>query len=45
MSIQVEEINKEFIEIKNFFSKVGFELIGTTEINNDKIYLIKEKSH
>ena len=33
----------EFLEIKDFFQKVGFEIIGSRDINDEKIYLIKKK--
>lgn len=38
-----ETIALEFIEAKENFKKLGFELIGTKDINNETIFLVKEK--
>lgn len=34
---------KEFLAIKDKFDKIGFEIIGTKDINNEEIYLVKKK--
>ncbi|MHA1252436.1 MAG: hypothetical protein ACTSRP_20800 [Candidatus Helarchaeota archaeon] len=33
----------EFIKLKRFFSELGFEIIGTKDVNNEIIYFIKRK--
>jgi len=38
-----EKFAKEFIEIKEFFSKVGFEVLGTKINSDETIYFIKKK--
>ncbi len=38
-----EIIANEFLEKKEFFKGMGFELIGTKDINKDTIYLVKVK--
>ena len=38
-----ETIAKEFLEKKETFNGMGYELIGTKDINEDTIYLVKEK--
>jgi len=38
-----ETIAKEFLEKKEIFNSLGFELVGTKDINEDTIYLVKEK--
>ena len=43
MSFDMNEIAEEFLVIKDFFDKIGYELVGTKDINNEKIYLIKKK--
>lgn len=45
MSLDMNEIAKEFLVIKDFFDKIGYELVGTKDINNEKIYLVKEKKY
>jgi len=34
---------KEFLAIKDKFDKIGFEIIGNKDINNEEIYLVKKK--
>jgi len=34
---------KEFLAIKDKFDKIGFEIIGTKDINTVPIYCVKEK--
>ena len=34
---------KEFLAAQDFFNKIGFEIIGTKDINNEEIYLVKKK--
>ena len=44
MSLErIERITKEFIAIQNLFDKIGFKVIGTKDINNEDIYLVKKK--
>lgn len=38
-----ENVAYEFIEAKEKFNGMGYELIGTKDINEDTIYLVKEK--
>lgn len=38
-----ETIAYDFIEAKEKFTKLGFELIGTKDINEETIFLVKEK--
>ena len=38
-----ENIATEFLAKKERFNGMGFELIGTKDINEDIIYLVKEK--
>jgi len=33
----------EFVELKRFLDKVGLELIGSKDIANERVYLIKKK--
>ena len=33
---------QEFVTLKEYFSSLGYEVIGSKEINSDTIYLIKE---
>ena len=37
------EIAKEFLAAQDFFENLGFELIGTKDINNEDIYLVRKK--
>jgi hypothetical protein len=43
MSLKPMEIAKEFMEIKEFFERVGFEVIGTKTDSSEVIYFIKKK--
>ena len=45
MSLDMNEIAEEFLVIKDFFDKIGYELVDTKDINNEKIYLVKENNH
>ncbi|MFX1325037.1 MAG: hypothetical protein ACFE8N_08770 [Promethearchaeota archaeon] len=38
-----KKIVKEFLAIRDKFAKIGFELIGTKDINTVPIYFVKEK--
>ncbi len=38
-----ENIACDFIEAKEKFDSLGYELIGTKDVNEQTIYLIKEK--
>ncbi|KKN03523.1 hypothetical protein LCGC14_1106900 [marine sediment metagenome] len=38
-----EIIANEWLEKKEIFNGMGFELIGSKDINEDTIYLVKEK--
>ena len=40
---KVVEIDKKFLAAKNFFDKIGWELVGTKDISNEEIYLVKKK--
>ena len=43
MSLDMNEMAEGFLVIKDFFDKIGYELVGNKDINNEKIYLVKEK--
>lgn len=46
MSLEIDyerKYAKEFLVIKDKFDKIGFEIIGTKDINTDPIYCVKEK--
>jgi len=46
MSLEMNKERKfaeEFLAAQDFFNKIGFELIGTKDINNEEIYLVKKK--
>ena len=44
MSVNLtEEIAYDFLAAKKKFKEIGFELIGTKEINGTKIFSVKEK--
>ena len=43
MSLEIKEMEKEILELKQFFSKCGLELIGTKEAMNDIIFMVKKK--
>jgi len=45
MSLKPLEIAEEFMKIKEFFERVGFEIIGTKtdSDSDDTIYFIKRK--
>ena len=45
MSLDMNEIAEEFLVIKDFFDKLGYELVDTKDINNEILYLVKEKNH
>lgn len=38
-----KKIAIEFVKTRKFFEKVGFELIGTKDINGERIFLVKKK--
>ena len=38
-----EKIAIEFVKTRKFFEKIGFELIGTKDINGERIFLVKKK--
>lgn len=40
----MNEITSSIIEMNNFFSKFGLEVIGSKEHNNEKVFLIKRKN-
>jgi len=33
----------EFLEFQKFFNKLGLEIIGSKQVNNEQIYLVKKK--
>ncbi len=46
MSLEMDSesrLAEEFLAAQDFFNKIGFELIGTKEINKEEIYLVKKK--
>ena len=43
MSLDIEEIAKEFLAAQDLFDKIGFEIIGTKDINNKFHYVVKKK--
>jgi len=34
---------KEFLTAQDLFVKIGFEIVGTKDINNKILYVVKEK--
>ena len=38
-----KKIAIEFVKIGKFFERLGFELIGTKDINGERIFLVKKK--
>lgn len=44
MSLNVNEVAFEFMKMKEKFEELGFELIGSKDHNEEKIFLVKEKS-
>jgi deoxyxylulose-5-phosphate synthase len=42
MSVKVEEFAEDFVMMKKLFEKLGLELIGTKDHNNEKVYLVKK---
>jgi len=43
MMMSLENIATEFLVAKDEFDSLGYELIGTKDINNEEIYLVKKK--
>ncbi|MFW9972275.1 MAG: hypothetical protein ACFFDF_18970 [Candidatus Odinarchaeota archaeon] len=44
LEIPVEvKIAKEFLAAQVFFNKIGFEIVGTKDINEETIYLVRKK--
>ncbi|MFW9970994.1 MAG: hypothetical protein ACFFDF_12440 [Candidatus Odinarchaeota archaeon] len=44
LEIPVEvKIAKEFLTVHEFFNSIGFEIIGTKNIDNETIYLVWKK--
>lgn len=43
MMMSLENIATEFLVAKDKFDSLGYELIGTKEVNEETIFLIKEK--
>ena len=39
----MSEIAQEFQTLREYFSQIGFEVVGTKEVNDEKIILIKRK--
>ncbi|NVM19590.1 MAG: hypothetical protein HWN80_17945 [Candidatus Lokiarchaeota archaeon] len=37
------KIAEEFLAIKNIFEKIGFEIVGTKTVNEDRIFAVKKK--
>jgi len=33
----------EFLEFQKFFNKLGLEIVGSKQVNNEQIYLVKKK--
>jgi len=47
MSLEMDserKFAKEFLAAKGFFDKIGFKLVGTKDINDEEIYLVKKKN-
>jgi len=40
--VKEEELVQEFLDIKGFFEKIGFELVGTKDIYDQTIYFVKK---
>lgn len=38
-----ENIASEFVSLKEYFISLGYEVIGSKEVNSETIYLIREK--
>ena len=48
MSIQlsipsIQNIDKEFVEIRKLMERIGLELVGTKLVDDQKIFLVKRK--
>jgi len=43
MSVEMNESLFDFMKFKDLFGKMGFELIGSKELNEEKVFLVKEK--
>lgn len=41
--VKEKELAQEFLDIKGFFEKIGFELVGTKDIYEEKTYFVKKK--
>lgn len=39
----IEEFAEEFLAAKKIFDEIGFEIVGTQDINEDQIFFIKKK--
>jgi hypothetical protein len=38
-----DNIDMEFVTLREYFDSLGYEVIGTKEVNNEDIIFIKEK--
>ncbi|MFW9945969.1 MAG: hypothetical protein ACFFBZ_01880 [Promethearchaeota archaeon] len=43
MSLDIEESIKKDLEIEKILRKIGLEVVGTKDINDDRLYLIRKK--
>jgi hypothetical protein len=43
MSVNIEIIDREFLDMKNFLEKVGLEIIALERINGETLYTIRRK--
>ena len=37
------DVVNEFLDLKNFFEKVGFELVGVRNVNDESIYFVRKR--
>ena len=45
MSLESPEIAIDFLKKKEFFEKLGYEIVGKREINNEDIYFVRERKN
>lgn len=44
MSLDIEKLIKKDLEIEKILRKIGFEIVGTKDINNEKLFLVRKKN-
>ncbi len=41
----IEEFAEEFLAAKKIFDEIGFEIVGTQDINEDQIFFVKKRKN